>query len=119
VTGLVSSNEVEASKPAPDIFGLALERAGVGPERALVVGDTVWDVQAAAASGLRCIGVRSGGISEAELVQAGAIAVYDDAAALAAGIDDSPFAALAGSPRPRPTTQRGDDAPPWVQERPT
>ena len=37
ISGVVSSDEAEESKPAPDIFGLALERAGVSPEDAVVV----------------------------------------------------------------------------------
>src|SRR3954447_8027776 len=67
VDHVVNSEEVDESKPAPDIFELALERAGVSADGAIVVGDTVWDVAAAAACGLRCIGLRTGGISEAEL----------------------------------------------------
>jgi HAD superfamily hydrolase (TIGR01509 family) len=94
VTEVVNSGEVEASKPAPDIFRLALERAEVSPERAVVVGDTVWDAKAAAACGVTCIGVRSGGIGDAELREAGAVAVYDDAAHLAAELDRSAFATL-------------------------
>ena len=90
----VNSSEVEASKPAPDIFELSLRRAGVTANQAIVVGDTVWDVEAAAACGLRCIGVRTGGISEAELVAAGAIEVYDSPRHLLQHLDDSPLARL-------------------------
>ncbi len=95
VHAVVSSNEVDASKPEPDIFRLALERAGVAAASAVVVGDTVWDAKAADAVGITCIGVRSGGISEAELMEAGAAQVYDDALDLADNLDRSPFAALA------------------------
>src|SRR3954452_18690638 len=45
----VNSEEVDESKPAPDIFELALQRAGAMAQTAIVVGDTVWDVQAAEA----------------------------------------------------------------------
>jgi HAD superfamily hydrolase (TIGR01509 family) len=89
IVGVVNSSEVDESKPAPDIFRLALERAGATAADAIVVGDTVWDVHAAAACGLRCIGVRSGGIGEAELRDAGAVEVYADAADLVAQLDAS------------------------------
>ena len=47
VSGVVSSDDAEDSKPAPDIFGVALERAGVDPEDAVVFGDSIWDIEAA------------------------------------------------------------------------
>jgi phosphoglycolate phosphatase-like HAD superfamily hydrolase len=56
-----------------------------------VVGDTVWDVKAAARAGLPCVAVLSGGISRAELVDAGAVAVYDDVADLLQNLDQSPL----------------------------
>jgi HAD superfamily hydrolase (TIGR01549 family) len=90
----VSSEEVEASKPAPDIFRLALERAGVGAEDAVVVGDTVWDVEAASACGVACVAVTTGGISEPELRAAGAAAVYASPEALLADLDASPIGRL-------------------------
>ena len=79
ISGVVSSNEAEESKPAPDIFGLALERAGVSPEDAVVVGDSVWDLEAAKEAGVRAAAVMTGGaFSRAELEEAGAYAVYED-----------------------------------------
>ena len=79
IAWVVSSDEAEESKPAPDIFGLALERAGVSPEDAVVVGDSVWDVEAAKDAGVRAAAVMTGGaFSRAELEEAGAYAVYDD-----------------------------------------
>lgn len=83
---LVSSDDVRASKPEPDIFALALERLG-SPERAVVVGDTVWDVAAAAALGLPCVCVLTGGIERQVLLDAGAAAVFVDAVDLAAHLD--------------------------------
>jgi HAD superfamily hydrolase (TIGR01509 family) len=90
----VNSSEVDASKPAPDIFELAMERAGVSADQAIVIGDTRWDIEAAAACGLRCVVVTTGGISEAELREAGAIAVYDSPEHLLKELDDSPVARL-------------------------
>jgi HAD superfamily hydrolase (TIGR01509 family) len=83
IAGVVSSDEAEESKPAPDIFGLALERAGVAPEDAVVVGDSIWDIEAAKEAEVRVAAVMTGGaFSRAELEQAGAYAVYEDCAEL-------------------------------------
>jgi phosphoglycolate phosphatase len=54
-------------KPAPDIALLALSKLGLGPEDALVVGDTIHDIEMATASGLRSIAVTYGAQSEAQL----------------------------------------------------
>ena len=76
IAGIVSSDEAEESKPAPDIFGLVLERAGISPEDAAVVGDSIWDIEEA---GVRAAAVMTGGaFSRAELEEAGAYAVYED-----------------------------------------
>jgi HAD superfamily hydrolase (TIGR01549 family) len=72
----VNASEVRSSKPAPDIFELAIERAGVPAHRAVVVGDTIWDVQAAAAAGIACIALTSGGIARQALYDSGATEVY-------------------------------------------
>ena len=87
LAGVITSHDVATAKPAVDVFAVALERAGVAPAAALAVGDTVWDVEAASRTGVRCAAVLTGGAySEAELRAAGAVAVYADcAAALAAG----------------------------------
>lgn len=83
LAGIVNSSDVEKSKPAPDIFELALENAGVGPQEAVVVGDTVWDVKAAKTAGIRAVAVLTGGaFSREDLKEAGAIEVYDDCAEL-------------------------------------
>ena len=71
-----SAGDVDQSKPAPDLVQVALGKAGVAPERAVFVGDTVWDVHACQRAGVPCIGLRSGGISTAELLDAGAVAVF-------------------------------------------
>ena len=75
VTVLKTSADVEGSKPEPDLVEVTLE--ALGTSRAVLVGDTPYDVQAAARAGLPCIGVRSGGYSEAELTEAGAVLVVD------------------------------------------
>jgi HAD superfamily hydrolase (TIGR01509 family) len=91
---VVSADDVERSKPEPDIFATALRAAQVPAERAMAIGDTVWDVQAAARCALRCICVTSGGISAPELLDAGAAAVYADASELLDHLDASPLAEL-------------------------
>jgi phosphoglycolate phosphatase-like HAD superfamily hydrolase len=60
----------------------------------VVVGNTIWDIQAAANCGLRVVGVLSGGMTRRDLEEAGAIAVYEDPADLLAHLDDSPLAKL-------------------------
>jgi len=83
ISGVVSSDEAEESKPSPDIFGLALERAEVSAEDAVVVGDSIWDIEAAKEAGVRVAAVMtSGAFSRAELEEAGAYAVYEDCAEL-------------------------------------
>ncbi|WP_166641149.1 HAD family hydrolase [Amycolatopsis sp. SID8362] len=89
VTAIVSGDDVDATKPDPEPVFAALERAGTAPEETVFVGDAVWDVHAATKAGVRTVAVRSGGVSAAELTEAGAVAVYDDAAALLEGLEDS------------------------------
>ena len=89
---VTSAADVVTAKPAPDIVEVALDRAGTSPVDAIMVGDTVWDVEAAKRAGVDCIGVRSGGVSEDELRTAGAIAVYDDVADLLDHLESSPLA---------------------------
>jgi HAD superfamily hydrolase (TIGR01509 family) len=83
--GVISSGEVDQAKPEPDLFEKTLTRAGCSPDEAVVVGDTVWDVEAASRAGLRTVGVLTGGAySQRELEEAGAVAVFEDCAALLA-----------------------------------
>lgn len=73
-----SSNDAKESKPAPDILVACLKKLDVSPEDAVFVGDAVWDVKAGAAIGVPVIALTCGGISEAELREAGAAEVYDN-----------------------------------------
>ncbi len=91
---VVSSGAVEQAKPAPDIVHEALRQSGLDRSRAVMVGDTVWDVQAAERAGIPCIGLLCGGTSEAELSGAGAVAVYPGPAALLGQLADSPIGRL-------------------------
>jgi HAD superfamily hydrolase (TIGR01509 family) len=94
VAEITAADDVEAAKPAPDLVDVALQRAGVTADRAVFVGDTVWDVQACGKAGVACVGVLSGGISATELTEAGAVAVYDDCQVLLRDLDASPLAAV-------------------------
>ncbi|MCR6484885.1 HAD family hydrolase [Amycolatopsis sp. OK19-0408] len=91
VEDIVAGHDVDATKPDPEPVQVALERAGTAPEDTIFVGDAVWDVRAATKAGVRTVGVRSGGVGAAELTEAGAIATYDDVAALLADLDGSPL----------------------------
>ena len=86
--------DVDASKPDPDIVHTALSKAQLAAADAVFVGDTGWDVEAAGRAGLPCVGVLTGGISEAELVEAGAVAVYRDVQHLLDEFDRSPLGRL-------------------------
>lgn len=94
LTAVTSSEDVEVAKPTPAIVEVALQKSGVAADRAVMVGDAMWDVEASGKVGVPCIGVMTGGIGGDELREAGAAAVYDDAAAVLAALDDGPIGAL-------------------------
>ncbi len=80
-TAWTTSDDVDSTKPNPDLVEAALEKAET--RDAIMVGDTVWDVKAASRAGVEAIGVLTGGFSDAELSEAGAVAVYESAMAIA------------------------------------
>jgi HAD superfamily hydrolase (TIGR01509 family) len=85
-----SSADVEATKPDPDLVQTALEKAGAGD--AVMVGDSTWDCEAAKRAGIETVAVLTGGFSEAELEEAGAVAVYQSIDELRESIDRTPLA---------------------------
>jgi len=89
-----TSEDAEESKPDPELLDEALAKVGGG--RAVMVGDAVWDVEAANARGIPTIGLLCGGYGRQELLDAGAVAVYDDPADLLDHLDE----ALAAAGRP-------------------
>ena len=90
-----SSDDADKSKPFPDIFQAALAQLGDIPaNEVVVVGDTGYDAEAARKANLRTVGLMSGGWSENDLIQAGCIAVYRDAADLLMRYDTSPLRAV-------------------------
>lgn len=93
IDGATSTTDVQKSKPEPDIFQAALDKLeGIAASEVIVVGDTPYDAQAANKINLHTIGVLCGGFSEAELREAGCIAIYDDPADLLAHYEQSPLA---------------------------
>ena len=94
IAAATSSSDAKESKPAPDILEAAIDQSDVDPRASVFVGDSVWDVAAAGRLDIPCIGLTCGGTSADELREAGAVAVYDDPAALLAALDDSAIAAL-------------------------
>ena len=84
-----TASDAERSKPDPDVVLVAAGKTGLAHEELIMVGDTPYDVEAAARADIRAVAFRCGGWSDAEL--AGAVAIYDDAADLLARYDESPF----------------------------
>lgn len=88
-----SSSDADASKPEPDILEAALARIGVGPDEAVMIGDTPYDLEAARRCGVAAVAVRCGGWwDDAALAEAAAI--YDGPAALLAAFEESPLAGV-------------------------
>lgn len=90
ISATASADDVDEGKPDPEPVEHALELAGVPAERAVFVGDTVWDMRAGSRAGVRCLGVLCGGIPRADLEEAGADAIYADPAHLLSALDDGP-----------------------------
>jgi HAD superfamily hydrolase (TIGR01549 family) len=84
-----NSEDVEKTKPHPDLVLAALEKAGGG--EAVMVGDTTWDCEAARRAGIETIAVMTGGFSEDELRDAGAVAVFESIDELARRLDETPL----------------------------
>jgi phosphoglycolate phosphatase-like HAD superfamily hydrolase len=89
VEAWTTSADVEHTKPQPDLVAVAMQRAG--ELSAVMIGDSTWDVEAAARAEVKTVAVLTGGFSEAELLDAGAVAVFEDIAELTAGLDRTPL----------------------------
>lgn len=99
INHVTSAEEVEESKPSPDVFKRALEISGLSPDEAIVVGDTRWDIEAAHRCGLDCVGVESGGWSRLDLLDVGAVAVYRSVQELLNHGRESPLLLRSGTGR--------------------
>ena len=87
-----TSADVEATKPAPDLVQAAIDKAGAAPDDAVMLGDTPWDCEAAGRAGVETVTLMTGGFSEQELREAGAVAVFESIPDLLDGIADTPLA---------------------------
>ncbi|MFK0232638.1 HAD family hydrolase [Streptomyces vinaceus] len=92
IAATASSDDVEEGKPSPDPVHHALDLVDASAHASVFVGDTVWDMKAAARAGVAGVGLLCGGIPCLDLEEAGARAVYRDPADLLARLDRSPFA---------------------------
>jgi HAD superfamily hydrolase (TIGR01509 family) len=88
--GWTTSDDVQATKPEPDLVAAAIEKAGGG--KAVMVGDTTWDIKAAKKARVPTIAVMTGGFGRDELEDAGAAMVVDSVAELRRRFDATPFA---------------------------
>ena len=84
-----SSEDVQATKPEPDLVHAAIDKAGGG--EALMIGDSPWDCRAAKRAGVGTVAVLTGGFAEQELTEAGALAVFESIEDLVAGMDRTPL----------------------------
>jgi HAD superfamily hydrolase (TIGR01509 family) len=84
-----TADDVDRSKPHPDVFSAALKRLGLKAKDCIVLGDTPYDAEAAGKAGLRTIGVETGGWTHDELMDAGCVEVYANVAELLERIDES------------------------------
>ena len=85
-----TEEDVDATKPAPDLVRAALEKAGT--DSAAMIGDTRWDVEAAAKAGIETVCLMTGGWSEQELRDAGAVAVFESVDDLRQRLAETPLA---------------------------
>jgi HAD superfamily hydrolase (TIGR01509 family) len=92
VDAWTTKDDVEGSKPEPDLVQAALAKAEA--DEAFMVGDTPWDCEAARRAGIACVCVKTGGFSDSELREAGAAEVFESMHELLEALDGP---ALAGS----------------------
>ena len=93
--GWTTSADVEATKPEPDLVRAALDRTE--DSSAVMVGDSTWDCEAAGRAGIRTVAVLTGGFSDRELLDAGAVAVFASIPELIEGLDRTPLTAQTSS----------------------
>jgi HAD superfamily hydrolase (TIGR01549 family) len=94
VASAATADDVQETKPAPDLIEVAKEKAD--SEALAMVGDSPWDIEAAARAGLPCIALLTGGYSERELRDAGAQAVFASLVDLHERLDETAIGARPG-----------------------
>jgi len=89
LTAYTTSADVETTKPAPDLVAVAMKKAGT--LSAVMIGDATWDIEAAARADVKTLAVITGGFSEAELIDAGAVDVFASLVELREKLDSTPL----------------------------
>jgi phosphoglycolate phosphatase-like HAD superfamily hydrolase len=89
IEAYTTSADVERTKPEPDLVGAAMAKAG--ELSGVMVGDSTWDVEAASRAEIKTIAVLTGGFSEAELLEAGAVDTFESLPALTQRLDSTPL----------------------------
>ena len=85
-----SSDDVENSKPDPDIVHAASQKLhNPDPMQVVMIGDTPYDAEAARKAGVQVIGVLCGGFPKQELIESGAAQIFRDPAHILANYDES------------------------------
>lgn len=77
ISAVTTGDDVDTAKPDSSVVDLAVRRAGVAPSEAIMIGDATWDAIAAGKAGVPSIAVRTGGIGDAELRDAGYARIVD------------------------------------------
>ena len=90
VEAWTTSADVERTKPDPDLVHAAMDKVGGG--EAALVGDSTWDCEAAARAEVPTLAVLTGGFSDQELRDAGAVAVFESLSELCERLDETPLA---------------------------
>ncbi len=91
IDGATSSGDVEKTKPEPDLILAALDKVS-DRERAVLVGDSTWDCEAAHRAGVPSIALLTGGFAASELREAGARCVFESIGELLDSLDETPLA---------------------------
>jgi HAD superfamily hydrolase (TIGR01549 family) len=87
---IVSADDVDHSKPDPDLLCAAQEKLKFSRSQIIMVGDTPYDIEAAHRAKIECIAFRCGGCwSDSAL--SGAIAIYDGPAHFLEKLNESPL----------------------------
>ncbi len=86
-----TSDDVQATKPAPDLVHAALDRVDGSADNAVMIGDTPWDVQAAGKAGVSTLAVLTGGFAVEELEESGAAGVFESVAELSGRLEETPL----------------------------
>jgi len=103
VDEVVNANDIQTSKPAPDLVTAAAKKLKLSPAQCAMVGDTPFDAESAKRAGVVCLAVTCGGHEAATLRASGARAVWQGPTDLLAHLDEVMKIA---SPGPSRLTQK-------------